>query len=650
MRIDDIVSRAAFASSFRSFLVSRYCQENIDFLLAVNRFTESFQREHPSWKVGEESKDDEGEEERGRVVYAASVKESGVDIAHDKSHYVSLDIDATADGGSVGPAATTNLPKTALDIYHTYILLTGSQTVNIPAHTRQTIEHTVNSLQQHNNSGIERQPLSATLTPALFTEAVAEIEGLLEREWLTKYYHTQQYATLVQWMDKRERHILKREQATRQKNKLQEQLRRVAAAVRTPEPSPRRTLQPVNGSPHSTQGAAEDVDQQLTPRLSPLSLVPVDVPLSPISGTLLPSAVRAVGRMKGREGEDRIEQLSVSGNESEWPGLCDPDTPASPLTPSAPSPAAPRPPKPASTPASPVLTGCAPLLSPISTPTVYLSQRSDTTRRTPPPIPVNSNTPGVNGTPHHHFNDSLASIAVSDMSVLSASFLLPSSPAAADTTAFSTPSKLSFSQSSSSPSSPTDDYAVWRSPSDTSVPPTPSSATGTPATSDKTDKRRRPQAIVTPLPFKLHEADDEHKPRPQADRQDEGQIDFSHAPTLLIQCDEQDDSADSHRVLDAHTSAGKHPTHSPEPSTASLNSSPSPVAGAWPETSTSNASGDKGYSDVGDEECSDEVDEDDEERELFDNSTDGTRFFSVVVVEDSDDEADGSGGLHVSVV
>ena len=663
--IADVVNRAAFASSFRSFLVSRYCQENIDFLLAVNRFAQSYQREHPGWRVGEGWDGGRSEEERGRVVYAASVKESGVDIAHDKSHYVSLDIEATADSAPTGVSGTvnTNLPRTALDIYHTYILLTGSQTVNIPAHTRLAIEHTVNSLQQHNSSGTERQPLSATLTPSVFAEAVEEIERLLEREWLTKYYHTQQYAMLVQWMDKRERNILKKEQATRQKRKLQEQLRRVAAAVRTPEPSSQSGLQPVKGSPqrvHVSIGT-EGVELHLTPQCSPLSPASADAPLSPISSTLRPSAVRAVGRLKVIDSEDRIEMFSVSGSVTDagWNLSCDPETPTTPFTPSVVSSAAPLTPI---TPLTPQSTSSVPLFHPTPTPNMYLSPRRDNPRRVPPqlphPIPTSGSTE-VDRTPEH-VNTSSSSSAASASSLLSASFLLTESPAAVDTTAsFSAASDLFSSPSSSvlarSPfESPAGDYAVLHSPLN-STPSSTSASPATPGTADKADKRRRPQAIVTPLPFSLHEADDEHKElklrfhAPPEGGVDEEHIELSRPPTLVIQYDDHDDdSTNKHR----HIVGGdvKHSTHSPEPSTASLSPSPSPVAGAWAESSTSNKRRDKSDNDGGDSECGSEVDEDEEDRELFEGSTDGTRFFSVIVVEDSsDDELDHGDKVQVPV-
>ena len=666
--IADIVSRAPFASSFRSFLVSRYCQENIDFLLAVHRYTLSYQRQHPAWRAGEEGDSGKGEEERGRVVYAASVKESGVDIAHDKSHYVSLDIDAAADGAStaVPVAGSTNLPKTALDIYHTYILLTGSQSVNIPAHTRLAIEHTVSALQQHNNSGTERQPLSATLTPALFSEAVAEIERLLEREWLTKYYHTTQYVTLVQWMDRRERHTLMKEQATRQKKKLQEQLRRVAAAVRTPsiEPFPHRGLQPVKGSPqrvHVSVGG-DGIELHLTPQCSPLSPASADGPLSPISSTLRPSAVRAAGRLRGRDAEEKTEMfsLSVSGSESEWddhsPRILYPHTPTTPCTPSLVSSVAPLTPI---TPITPLSPGSAPLFHPTPTPNMYLSPRRNNTRRAPVQ-PTPASTTEADQLPDQ-LNLTTASIAASDSSTLTATFLLSTSVTAADTTASlssSSASMLSTSHSSSSSSpSPSHaaDYARFRSPLDSSTPSTSATAV-TPASSDKPDKRRRPHAIVTPLPFRLDEANDEHRLPLSAlsdGCDDEEHIDPTRPPTLLIQYDEQSDDESSsadHPPTD-RSGADKHPTHSPEPSTASLSCSPSPVAGAWPEHSTSNKTSGKDVDCCGsDSECGSEADEDDEERELFDGSTDGTRFFSVIVVEDSEDEADSDGRVQVPIV
>ena len=660
--IADVVSRAAFASSFRSFLVSRYCQENIDFLLAVSRLAQSYQRQHPSWTMGEPSGGGcGGEEERCRVVYAASVKESGVDIAHDKSHYVSL-LDATTDVGSTGagPSSSTNLPKTALDIYHTYILQTGAQTVNIPAHTRLAIEHTVGSLQQLNNSGTERQPLNATLTPALFVDAVAEIERLLEREWLPKYYHTQQYAMLVQWMDRRERNSLMKEQATRQKKKLQEQLRRVAAAVRTPEPSSQASSQ-LADSPQASQhisigliGVELHLGSQSSPLSAPSS---ARVPLSPVSSTLRPSAVRAVGRLgrlPGKESEVRSGTFSASGsgNEAGW-SLADPDTPTTPFTPSPASSAAPLSPI---TPLTPQSAATSPQFHPAPTPNMYLSPRRDAPRRAPP-VPPRPHLSGASSDSHE-----AEGTPVSESS-LSASFLLSSSssPAQVDTTASMTsPSHLSFSQlSSPSPStskSPAGGYAQLYSP-------LADSAMSTPLSADTLDKRRRPHAIVTPLPFSLHDAeqaDKEHKLRfhqPPETAANGEHNDFDRTLEVVLRFDEHSSDTPNQQSLDSNSqqhTANEHTKahHSPEPSTASLSCSPSPHV-AWPETSVSGKREAKGDSDGHGSGCSSEADDEDEEaqRELFEGSTDGTRFFSVQVVEDdSDDDAEGTGTEQVAVL
>ena len=320
-----IVQRPAFASAFRSFLVSKYCQENIDFLLAVERYSEGYEAQHPRWRGGQGKAGAGGGGGGGGGVGGMGGGMGGV--VGVGGVYVPLDLEEPPSPlpcpsplPPLPPSSThTNLPRTALEIYSSYILLTGPHTVNIPAHTRITIEAHVTSLQSPPSSGTaaaERSPLSTLLTPALFDSAVSEICSLLEREWLTKFYATSTYSALVQLMDRKERQRLMKEEAAKAKTRLNQQLRRVAATVQAPPstPPPARDGERRAGEHLHVRVDREGLEYHLSPGQTP------HTPVSPVS-SLKPSEVRQAGRLdsagRGRKGGEEGEKEGKYGDEEE---------------------------------------------------------------------------------------------------------------------------------------------------------------------------------------------------------------------------------------------------------------------------------------------------------------------------------------------
>ena len=579
-----IVARPAFASSFRSFLVSKYCQENIDFLLAVERWTKTYAEAHPNWRRAHA--DDDGD----RAVYAASVREvASVDLAHDKSGYVSLDLEHEPSSPLPPPSPApmhTNLPRTALEIFHTYILLTGAQTVNIPAHTRLHIEHTVAALQASaapSTATAERTPLSALLTPALFDDAVYEIQCLLEREWLTKYYATPQYATLVQLMDKRERHALLKEEAARAKAKLHQQLKRVAATVQGPpggSPSLSKARDELSVHVHVEKEGSEC---GISAGLSPLS------PPSPVS-SLRPSEVRQAGRLgeprRRKEAEEEKTQPDSAASSLEWSR--DLDSP-----------------------------------SPLDGRAESASSRSSVSLLTPPSANRGMFHPVA--TPHMHLSPRKAVarkvvVHADDDANASASYAsLPSSASASALSLNDTASSLG-STLSSLPSPPL---------------PAAHSPAAAPTTEGSSEHVQRRSFLVTPIPYP-HDSDDEERMRAPFASWSSADDDAEDAPAVFVTHHDngkeelavQDDErlrkrSDSSQPEEAHAERG-----SPEPSTASL--SPSPVMHAWPESSRSGG--------VRKEEGSGSEAEVDDAEDNLPLPEDGSgRFFSVMVADDDSD-------------